>query len=326
MRNRGQLDKGNSGTVTISSVRSKVLLDYPSAALVTRPRGIRETVYGIVKRLDFFVQHIEAYRQRESLEPHQVRVLDVGCGTGVNVTIPLANAGYSVVGLDFDAASIDRARELAQGLNNVEFICDSLESLQSQQFFHVAICSEVLEHFQDPVVFVRKLAGALKERGLLLVTVPNGFGFFELDSVFWRILSRYPRLVNNLLYGWENRFWKVFGSSDILRRRKEEYTPDRLKSTRSTLAPDLTHYQSFTRSKITQLLQSQGCCVSEVRNNTFLAGNLLGLVVRELDRFLAWNARIADKLPGFLVSGWLIAAQKSTVIEERAPLRNWDAS
>ena len=309
-----------------TAVIQKTVLHSSTAAFVSGPLLIRETVYGIVKRLDFFVKHIEAYRRRENLEPHEVRVLDVGCGTGVNVTIPLANAGYSIAGLDFDFASIDRARQLARGLKNVEFICGSVESLQSQQPFHVIICSEVLEHFQEPVVFVRQLVSALKERGLLLVTVPNGFGFFELDSVFWRILSRFPRLVNNLLYRWENLFWEIFGSSAILQRRKDEYRPDRLALTHSTLAPDLTHYQSFTRSKITQLLQSQGCCVSEVRNNTFLAGNLLGLVVRELDRFLAWNARIADKLPGFLVSGWLIAAQKSTAIKERIHLRNWDAS
>jgi hypothetical protein len=83
----------------------------------------------------------------------------------------------------------------------------------------------------------------------------------------------------------------------------------------STLAPDTDHCQAFTRHKITQLLESQRLQVLAARNNTFLAGNLLGLLVRELDVFLAWNARVADKLPACLVSGWLIAAQKPTVIQ-----------
>jgi len=294
----------------MSSVRSKALLDRPYTSLVAGALVIRETVYGIVKRLDFFVQHIEAYRQREGLEPCEVRILDVGCGTGVNVTLPLANAGYSVMGLDFDPASIDRARQLARGLKNIECVCGSIESLQSQWAFDVVICSEVLEHLQKPAVLVRQVAASLKDGGLLLVTVPNGFGYFELDSFFWRIISRYPRLVNNFLYRWENRFWKIFGSSEILRRRKEEYRPDRLELTHSTLASESTHYQSFTRSKIAQLLKSQGLQVIAVCNNTFLAGNLLGLAVRELDAFLAWNTCVADWLPSFLVSGWLIAARK----------------
>jgi len=308
-----------------TAVIQKTVLHSSTAAFVSGPLLIRETVYGIVKRLDFFVRHIEAYRQRKNLEPGKVRVLDFGCGTGVNVTVPLAKAGYSVVGLDFDLASIARARQLAGDLDNLKFVCGSVESVQSQKHFHVVICSEVLEHMHEPANFMRKMTSALQDGGLLLVTVPNGLGFFELDSFFWRILSRFPRIVNNL-YRCEHRFWKVFGSSDILQRRKEEYAPDRLRLSRSTLASDSTHCQSFTRSKITRLLKRQGFVISEVRNNTFLAGNLLGLVVRELDRFLAWNARIADKLPGFLVSGWLIAAQKSTAIKERIPLRNWDAS
>lgn len=297
-------------TKVMCGVESKILLDRPYASLISGTLVIRETVYGIAKRLEFFLQQIEAYRQRENLKPHEVRVLDVGCGTGVNVTVPLANAGYSVVGLDFDSASIDRARQLARGLKSIEFMCGSIESLQSQQLFHVVICSEVLEHMQKPDVLVRQITAVLKGGGLLLVTVPNGFGYFELDSFFWRILSRYPRFVHNVLYRWENRFWKIFGSSEILQRRKEEYDPNRLELTQSTLAPDSTHCQSFTRSEITRLLTSLGLQVIAARNNTFLAGNLLGLAVRELDAFLAWNARVADWLPGLLVSGWLFAARK----------------
>lgn len=289
-------------------VRSKVLLSHPYAALVAGPFVIRETVYGIVKRVDFFIEHIEAYRKRKGLETQEVRILDVGCGTGVYVTIPLANAGYSVIGLDLDSASIDRARQLTLGLKNIEFRCGSLENQHFYQPFHVVICSEVLEHLERPVILVRQLAGAIKEGGLLLVTVPNGFGFFELESFFWRLLSRYPWLVQRLYYC-ERLFWRIFGSAEILRRRNEEYTPERLKLALSTLAPDTNHLQAFTRSKITQLLRGQGLEVLAFRNNTFLAGNLLGLVVRELDGFLSWNGRIANRLPSFLVSDWLIAAE-----------------
>jgi len=288
----------------------KAVPEHPFAALASGPLVIRETVYGIVKRLEFFIQHIEAYRKREDLDTCEVRILDVGCGTGVNVTIPLAEVGYSVVGLDLDVASIERGRELSMGRKNIQFRCGTLDHEHFDQSFHVVICSEVLEHLQEPGVLLRHMNAVLKEGGLLLVTVPNGFGFFELDSFFWRILCRSQRLLDTL-YGWENKFWRIFGSAETLQRRAEEYSPERLKLTWSSLSSEANHYQSFTNSKIIRLLRSEGFYVSRMRNNTFLAGNLLGLFIRELDTFLAWNCYIADQLPSFLVSGWLIAAEKS---------------
>jgi SAM-dependent methyltransferase len=215
-----------------------------------------------------------------------------------------------VTGLDLDAASIEQGRQLASELKNIEFRFGSLEVQQFRECIDVAICSEVLEHVEEPRIFMGQIADAMKEGGLLLVTVPNGFGYFEIESFFWRLVSRCPGLVNNFLYRFENWCWKAFGSAEVLRRRREEYRPERLGLTQSTLAPEMGHCRSFTRSKIIRLLKSAGFHILEIQNNTFLAGNLLGLLVRELDAILIWNARVADRLPSFMVSGWMIAARK----------------
>jgi len=305
---------------TIAAVTSKLPVGRSLPTLVSGPLIIRETVYGIVKRVEFFIEHVEAYRRRKGLEAHEVRILDVGCGTGVNVTVPLAHAGFSIMGLDLDSASIERGRLLAEGLRNIEFHCGSIEDQVVSQLRDVVICSEVLEHLQEPAIFIEKLKSVLKEGGLLLVTVPNGFGYFELDNLFWQAISRFPRLIQ-VLYKLESLFWGAFGSPEHLRRRKEENEPRRLELNLSTLARDTRHCQSFTRSKIDRLLESQGLRILKIRNNTFLAGNTLALFVREFDRFLAWNARAADRLPSFLVSGWLIAAEKCTVNGGSSPSR-----
>lgn len=173
----------------------------------------------------------------------------------------------------------------------------------------MVICSEVLEHLQEPAIFIEKLKAVLKEGGLLLVTVPNGFGYFELDNLFWQAISRFRWLIQ-VLYKLESLFWGAFGSPEHLRRRKEEYEPRRQELNRSTLARDTRHCQSFTRSKIARLIESQGLRILKIRNNTFLAGNTLAMFVREFDGLLVWNTRVADRLPSFLVSGWLIAAEK----------------
>lgn len=294
---------------TSAAVMSKLPRNRSLSTLVSGSLIIRETVYGIVKRVEFFIEHIETYRKKKGLEAHEVRILDVGCGTGLNVTVPLAHAGYSIMGLDLDSASVERGRLLAEGCGNIEFYCGSIEDQTVFERRDVVICSEVLEHLQEPAIFIGQLKSVLTEGGLFLVTIPNGFGYFELDNLFWQAISRFPRLIR-VLYKLGSLFWGVFGSPEHLRRRKEEYEPRRRELNRSTLARDTRHCQSFTRSKIVRLLESQGLRILKIRNNTFLAGNTLALFVREFDGLLAWNARAADRLPSFLVSGWLIAAEK----------------
>ncbi len=296
---------------TIATVVSKSIMDRSPATLVSGPLIIRETVFGIVNRFEFFIQHIERYRQKKGLDVHDMRILDVGCGTGVNVTVPLANAGYSIMGMDSDSASIERGRLLAKGLTSIDFYCGSISDPAVSRRYDVVICSEMLEHLQEPANFIGELKSIMKEDGLLLVTVPNGFGFFELDNFFWQLLSRSPWLIKKL-YRLVASFWSIFGSTERLQRMREEYRPERYELTLSTFAPDTTHYQSFTCSKMTRLLENQGLRILAVRNNTVLAGNSLSLFLRELDGLLALNARVADRLPRSLVSGWLIAAESST--------------
>ncbi len=291
------------------TVPPESISDTFNTAAPSGPFSCRETVYGIAKRFEFFIEQIETYRGKQGLESKEVRILDVGCGTGVNVTIPLARAGYSMTGLDLDSASVERGRLLSEGLGNIEFHCGTIEDQIVSQSYDVVICSEVLEHLKEPNLMIGRLRSALKEDGLLLVTVPNGFGFFELDSVFWEAFSRFPRLIQ-VLYKLESLFWRALGSTALQQRRKQENDPRYLALNVSTMAPDTRHHQSFTRAKITRLLEGQGLRILQIRNNTFLAGNTFALFVREWDGFLAWNARIADHLPSSLVSGWLIGAEK----------------
>jgi SAM-dependent methyltransferase len=288
---------------------SNVFPNLPYLAFQSGSLTIRETVYGIVKRLRFLISHVEAERRRLALEPEELRVLDIGCGTGVNVTIPLAGMGYSMVGIDSDDGSINRARNLSAGLTNVEFICGKLEDQVFSQPFHVVICSEVLEHIENPERFLGQVCDNLRSQGLFLLTLPNGFGYFEMESVLWRFIIANPRM-ERALYSIEYIFWRKFGSKDLLARRSAEFEPSRYSLTQSTLSPGGgTHSQFFRLGNVSRLLVDQGFTILERRNNTIFAGNLLGLLVREIDAFLEWNARAADKLPGFMASGWLIAAR-----------------
>lgn len=107
----------------------------------------------------------------------------------------------------------------------------------------------------------------------------------------------------------EHKFWTKFGSKDSLARKSSEYEPIRNSLAQSTLNPGGKHSHFFRPGELSRLLADHGFIILKRRNNTIFARNLIGLLVREIDIFLDWNARAADKLPGFIAADWLIAAQ-----------------
>lgn len=100
------------------------------------------------------------------------RALDVGCGAGL-LCEPLARLGAAVTGLDAapenTAAAVTHAA--AAGLT-IDYRAGSVETLGSETF-DLVTSLEVIEHVTDPAGFVRGLAGALAEGGLLVVSTPN---------------------------------------------------------------------------------------------------------------------------------------------------------
>jgi cyclopropane fatty-acyl-phospholipid synthase-like methyltransferase len=57
------------------------------------------------------------------------RALDLGCGTGTNV-IYLAQHGWEVVGVDFSARAIQRARQKANGIAGARFVAGDVTRLR----------------------------------------------------------------------------------------------------------------------------------------------------------------------------------------------------
>src|SRR5271170_7366195 len=122
-----------------------------------------------VKRLKFITDVLEARL------PSGAEVLDVGCGNGV-ISRSLGEQGFTVKGIDVSEKAIARARELNK-FPNLRFEVVSAEELVADgQHFHAVICSEVLEHLNDPGKLLNVLHQLLDKDGALIVTVPNGVG------------------------------------------------------------------------------------------------------------------------------------------------------
>jgi len=240
-----------------------------------------ENLWGYAKRLRFVEAAIaEAFPQHDA---NSVRVLDVGCGNGSQLALPLARRGFQVVGIDVDTHSIEHAKQLAKDVPNATFVCGDVAELKAGRF-EVVILAEVLEHMTEPRNLLMDSTKHLSEEGIVIITVPNGYGEFEIDSRFFK-LFRLQRIV------------------DALAKSGREIVA-------ATDNDESIHVQSFTRGRLRRLFEGCSLWVFRVGSASFLAGPIIGHTLARSNRFIEWNARITDKLPFALASGWYFALRR----------------
>jgi SAM-dependent methyltransferase len=98
------------------------------------------------------------------------RVLDLGCRSGALTRHFLE--GNSVVGLDVDAAALEKARAL--GIEPVQ--ADVEEPLPfDDASFDAVVAGELLEHLRFPDALVAEARRVLRPGGVLVGSVPNAF-------------------------------------------------------------------------------------------------------------------------------------------------------
>lgn len=237
-----------------------------------------ENLWGYAKRLRF-VRGSIAQRFPE-LRSSTISVLDIGCGNGSELALPLARDGFQLTGIDTDRASIDRAREFARDFPNAKFHCSTLDEFTNTAHFDVVILSEVLEHLEQPDELLKAAAQRLKSAGVLLVTVPNGYGEFEWDSWVFREL-RLQKVVD-----------AIYGPSDIVGATDNHASG---------------HIQFFTRARLDEMFASAGLVLVREGSGSLACGPLAGHTVGRSARFIEWNARITDRLSPRWASSWYFA-------------------
>ena len=266
--------------------------------------AIEENIYAHRKKLLFFINRINVLREERGVPASAIDVLDVGCGNGTAVTLPVGEQGYSVLGIDFHQPSIDYARQV-NTLENVRFIHQAAESFPDEHEFDVVLFSDILEHVYEPQALLKNARAVLKPGGLVLVSIPNGYGPFEIESYLNRIgvvplLLFVPRLLKQML-----------GKKKRVNAAEIPYNSES------------GHVQFFTMRRFKTMLHEVGLEITAMSKGGFLCGPLSDVFLSRLPLLVKWNVAIAGHLPYALCSAWhfecKVGSGKAAAMGERHP-------
>ncbi|MEM5502241.1 methyltransferase domain-containing protein [Ahrensia kielensis] len=132
--------------------------------------------------LDFSVA-LNALLNEHDISLDHKDVLDVGVGPAVMLEALLEDFDVkSVNGLDFSSVAIEKAKQrLPHGKFEVASIYDAISARGD-----VVICTEVLEHLENPEKALKNILDAVKPGGVAVLTVPDGRVDYSLYHInFW---------------------------------------------------------------------------------------------------------------------------------------------
>jgi SAM-dependent methyltransferase len=246
-----------------------------------------ENVYGHTKKLRFIRDECERFARETGRRLEDLRMLDFGCGNGSAVSRYLIDLGCRFTGVDIHGPSLEFARSHYAG-ERAEFVPP--DALKGRRF-DILVYADVLEHLDNPLDFLKgHVEGLLDPAGLMVGSVPNGYGPFENEKRVDAALGLTPKLLG--LFALRRRLLGL-----ALDREDPPYNHDS------------GHVQFFTKGSLLKLISDAGLEVSTFRNGTFMGAPFTEQTLLRPRKAAEVNAVVADFLPYWAVSTWLFSAR-----------------
>jgi SAM-dependent methyltransferase len=214
----------------------------------------------------------------------RLHILDIGCGIG---TIPyyLGSLGYRVTGVDFDPNSIADCNKNNK-YPNVDFQQGDAVSLDMGRKYDIVIATEILEHMEQPELGLQTIAHNLKEGGIGIVSVPNGWCLWEM------VIGRFVQkgFIGSWIYK-SPRFYKKLTGGDNPFNSKNVYC---------------FHVNFFSYRSFKKLVESNGFTIKTIGHPS------LGVLPewKAFDIPKKVECIISDYVPHSLAGGWLMVIEK----------------
>ena len=110
--------------------------------------------------------------------------LEIGPGSGVYLSF-LCNKFSSVHAIDIENAHLEDVSHLKIKHENLQLIeADLFTFSKNCKPYDVILCSEVIEHVENPEAFFSAICDCLKPGGFIILTTPQPFSFIEITGKF----------------------------------------------------------------------------------------------------------------------------------------------
>lgn len=256
----------------------------------------QENIYGHVKK----VRLLRMCIQNHSSPGKLIELLDIGCGSGRSVSQFLLADEVHYTGIDLHLASVEYANKHYSNRQS-QFLCLNAERLiELNKKFDVIVLSDVLEHVSSPGGLLTDVAKLLKHDGIVLVSIPNGFGPFEIESC----LSKIPILGEASLKAID-LFIALINKSIL----KNYWVPEDLTVPYNEDSP---HIQFFTAGSFRKLISAHHFRITKSYQLSFLCGPYSNYFFGPFSWIKKLNCQIADILPQSFSSAWVYELRKQT--------------
>lgn len=143
-----------------------------------------------------------------------VRILDTACGTG-NITIPMAEAGFELWGLDLSSNMLSLAENKARAAKRkIRFLNQDMAHMRLKEKFQAILCmcdgvNYIIEEADLKNYFSYVYAG-LEEKGIFIFDISS---YNKIRSVLGN--NTFHEEKNNKHYIWNNNFDEVSGTVEM---------------------------------------------------------------------------------------------------------------